>query len=169
MITEIELKLENRIIPTGMFRKYFNRFFTKSLTSRCFQKKKWGRKCSSTIVSDEHLCHSDISARLPLGYSKSQQSVNMSMLHNRIICRINCFEIKMLSGHKWKYCFTFNPVPAYLSVRCRLSMQGPALRPPAVHAEFLVPGHSDSSSNVLTERRSRPIVVVPVYGVRLCL
>jgi hypothetical protein len=42
MITETELKLENRIIPTGVWRKYFNRFFAESLTSCCFTRKSGG-------------------------------------------------------------------------------------------------------------------------------
>jgi hypothetical protein len=35
MIIETELKLENRIIPAGVCRKYFNRFVAESLTSCC--------------------------------------------------------------------------------------------------------------------------------------
>jgi hypothetical protein len=42
MITETELKLENRIIPTGVWRKYFNRFVAESLTSCCLKRKSGG-------------------------------------------------------------------------------------------------------------------------------
>jgi hypothetical protein len=100
MITETELKLENRIIRTGVWRKHFNRYVAKSLTSCCLTRKKVGGGPEIVQVPLWGVGH--LSQPLPrlhsllhFRHSKSQHCVNTLVFVLFSVCCVNCFEINV--------------------------------------------------------------------------